>query len=643
MVNTLESEIAKLTSLVAQLSQSLQARKKELDDDESLGKGIRRNDGNNDGKNDARKVFDELSSIKIGTVREQYDAFVPIARQLGWSGVSAISMFLWRLQPVIRRKGIEIVSTKEENDVHQDSSVSDVSVVNKADKMEQKGEVGNGMIDISIGLMGIRVMNCDDKGVEDICEENVEGVGMELDATSCLGNIDKLCTKAGKGNELGSNESSDVEVNGVIMKDSTDQTEFQSALLLNDHKTNWRGQDSSWSSKRKVPKLKLTGSAYVSHPKLTDTILKDEDMESIGVISNNFKGIWEDSEKMIILLIHMVSGVKWGLSDSKEKGLSNLKCFIQSKGVTRSISDFDGKYLFMSCKDANKNGVNICYWELSGCKWRAVKKGHVWSVLQFRNNKWKFDTWRWPKKKKVVIGLFSGKDGYGFAFLANKNVNSLYPLIMVVKSAEDSVLDSVWEETKVMDNVIKCFGKDIVVNKNQMVFKLLLEFASNIHRVHDINDTRLREIDAKFGDLGLEKRLKLVKKTYLGRDRRAHLLHFSLENLISDVQKPLVDSWVFGCIVWIRIIEVQFDVPKDEVQFEPKVQLEPEVQPEPKCGPEPEHEVELMVINKELLNYPSSRPVLSIKLPELRNKLEDKHCLKKEGLIRAQLEVNTAA
>ncbi|GKF88388.1 hypothetical protein Tco_0259265, partial [Tanacetum coccineum] len=91
----------------------------------------------------------------------------------------------------LESEGIEIVSTKEENDMHQDSSVRDVSVVNKADKMKQKGKVGNGMIDISIGLMGIRVMNCDDKGVEDICEENVEGVGMELDANSCLGNIDK--------------------------------------------------------------------------------------------------------------------------------------------------------------------------------------------------------------------------------------------------------------------------------------------------------------------------------------------------------------------------------------------------------------------------------------------------------------------
>ncbi|GKA41831.1 putative reverse transcriptase domain-containing protein [Tanacetum coccineum] len=364
---------------------------------------------------------------------------------------------------------------------------------------------------------------------------------------------------------------------------------------------------------------------------------EDEDMESIGVISNNFKGIWEDSEKMIILLIHMVSGVKRGLSDSKEKGLSNLKCFIQGKGVTRSISDFDGKYLFMSCKDANKDEVNICYWELSGCKWHGRKKtcdtlrdGNC-EIIKLEETLIRVVSSCWFHQFVYLItlmndmlcvswlkGSFSGKDGYGFALFANKNVNSLYPLIMVEKPAEDSVLNYVWEETKVMDNVIKCFGKGIAVNKNQMVFKLLLEFASNIHRVHDINDTRLREIDAKFGDLGLEKRLKLVKKTYLGHDRRAHLLHFSLENLISGVQKLLVDSWVFGCIVWIRNIEVQFDVPKSEVQ------------PEPKCGPEPEREAELMVINKELLNYPSSRPVLSIKLPELRNKLEDKQCLKKE-------------
>ncbi|GKD23349.1 hypothetical protein Tco_1225052 [Tanacetum coccineum] len=200
---------------------------------------------------------------------------------------------------------------------------------------------------------------------------NIEGDGVSTTELMGCGDCWKECEK-----------SSEKEIE--IMKDSTDQTD--------------------WSSELKVPKLKLTGLDYVSHPKLTDTILKDEDMESIGVISNNFKGIWEDSEKMIIILIHMVSGVKRGLSDSKEKGLSNLKCFIQSKGVTRSISDFDGMYLFMSCKDANKNGVNICDWELSGCKWRGKKKT-CGIYCQVRNNKWKFDIWRWPKRKKKVGGM----------------------------------------------------------------------------------------------------------------------------------------------------------------------------------------------------------------------------------------------
>nr|GEZ87997.1 hypothetical protein [Tanacetum cinerariifolium] len=225
---------------------------------------------------------------------------------------------------------------------------------------------------------------------------------------------------------------------------------------------------------------------------------------------------------MIILLTHVVSGVKWGLSVSKGKYLSNPKHFIQSEGVTRSIGDLHGKYLFISCKDANKNGVNSCYWELSGCKWRWRKK-----ACRLISSDYGCEVWR------VLC------------------------------------FDSIWEETKVMDNVIKCFRKEIATNKNQMVFKLLLEFASNIHRVYDIDDTRLREIDAKFGDLGLGK----------------------------------------------RNIKVRFDVPNDEVQFEPKVQIKPELQPEfEKQGPE--HEVELMVINKELLNYPSSRPVLIIKLLE---------------------------
>ncbi|GKE15456.1 hypothetical protein Tco_1423033, partial [Tanacetum coccineum] len=101
--------------------------------------------------------------------------------------------------------------------INQEGSVKEYYDV-ETDVVMESNDV-NGMIDISIGLIGIRVMSYDDNGVEDICEENIKGVGMKLDANSCLGNIDKVCTKAGKGNELGSNELSEVKVNGVVIVD----------------------------------------------------------------------------------------------------------------------------------------------------------------------------------------------------------------------------------------------------------------------------------------------------------------------------------------------------------------------------------------------------------------------------------------
>ncbi|GJW47777.1 hypothetical protein Tco_0079423 [Tanacetum coccineum] len=472
------------------------------------------------------------------------------------------------------------------------------------EKINQKGSVKeyydvvmesndvNEMIDISIGLMGIRVMSCDDKGVEDICEENVVGWGVI--GNRCQQLLGVIVDEPMKGKVK---NKSEVIVDEFVHNDGNSE----------DIEAIWK-----WFKRKNAD----------------STCFKRKNRGWNRIVAPQW--IWEDSEKMIILLIHMVSGVKRGLSDSKEKGLSNLKCFIQVKWVQMAWQEKD-----------------------------------MWYILQkvSRNNKWKFDTWRWPKRKKVVIGcglhqLDTLRDGNCEIIKLEETlirvVSSCWLLIWMgrLKFSEYMLFQTLELSLNLMFSIefepsfqvwfmgrqqrLKIPFEKTMENKFEMVFKLLLEFASNIHRVHDINDTRLREIDAKIGDLGLEKRLKLVKKTYLGRDRRAHLLHFSLENLISGVQKTLVDSWVFGCIVWIRNIEVQFDVPKDEDQFESKVQLEP------KCGPEPEHEIELMVINKELLNYPSSRPVLSIKLLEFRNKLEDKHGLKKERLIRAQLEVNTA-
>ncbi|GKC27429.1 hypothetical protein Tco_1034723 [Tanacetum coccineum] len=82
----------------------------------------------------------------------------------------------------LENEGNKMVTNKEKHVVLQDigkkeDCKSEISVVNRAGKREQMREIGNGVIDISIGLMGIRVMDCDDKdvgyGVEDICEENV--------------------------------------------------------------------------------------------------------------------------------------------------------------------------------------------------------------------------------------------------------------------------------------------------------------------------------------------------------------------------------------------------------------------------------------------------------------------------------------
>ncbi|GJR43185.1 hypothetical protein Tco_1311288 [Tanacetum coccineum] len=225
----------------------------------------------------------------------------------------------------------------------------------------------NGMLNIPLRVMGIRVNESDDdKGVEDICEENVEG------------------------NELGSNESSEVEVNEVVIVDEPMKGEVKN-----------KSEDGllTMVGGTQTPGKKQDLSMGFDKHRVGDR--EDEDMESIGVISNNFKGMWEDSEKMIILLIHMV--------------------------------------------------------------------------------------WFMGRQQRLKIP----------------------------------------------------FGKNME-NKFEMVFKLLLEFASNIHRVHDINDTRLREIDAKIGDLGLEKRLKLV-----------------------------LDSWVFGLVLlWIRnIVKSLFDVQRMKISL----------------------------------------------------------------------------
>ncbi|GJT11345.1 hypothetical protein Tco_0858387 [Tanacetum coccineum] len=419
------------------------------------------------------------------------------------------------------------IGKEEDNSSISVVNTSEFSVVTKVDKVEQKREIGNGVIDISIGFMGIRVMDCDDKGVDDICEENVEGAGMELDDDNkCAGVLDRFCDEksGGKHDEfvhfdgkiedlesldangfwlkvLGEICEEDVEVKGIQSKNSKEDDKNKKSLPncnYNVKKVNgyvlcgnrgmskvaWKplvkmrmngsimGESSTdritrnhmvtdkplfgkfvknsvgdikkekrfeddrknkkgmmcdiwkWPNRKKKYVLfdiwgvwkcqVLHREVRLYHRLCTELKLHrknsgDADYVVIGInesvvsesISevklvfkgntwslleehdiNNFKGIWEDSEKMIILLTHVVSGVKWGLSDSKGKALS-----------------------------FNKNGVNSCYWELSGCKWRGRKKT-CGIFCQVKNNKWKFDIWRWPKRKKKLWGVWEKRNWF---------------------------------------------------------------------------------------------------------------------------------------------------------------------------------------------------------------------------------------
>nr|GFA21577.1 hypothetical protein [Tanacetum cinerariifolium] len=199
------------------------------DNDDNLDKMNGRKGGNNDGKNDAIKRLKNGLECSSKTL---YDAYLLANMQEATNKILRDSCKIVDTHSVdldvnhcLENKGNKMVTNKEKHVVLQDTGKkedckSEISVVNKAGKREQRKEIGNGVIDISIGLIGIKVMDCDDKdvgyGVEDICEENVKGADMELEDNNCLGIIDKVFNKTGKGNAL---ESSKVEVNWVVIVD----------------------------------------------------------------------------------------------------------------------------------------------------------------------------------------------------------------------------------------------------------------------------------------------------------------------------------------------------------------------------------------------------------------------------------------
>uniref|UniRef100_A0A2C9U2L0 Protein kinase domain-containing protein n=1 Tax=Manihot esculenta TaxID=3983 RepID=A0A2C9U2L0_MANES len=107
-------------------------------------------------------------------------------------------------------------------------------------------------------------------------------------------------------------------------------------------------------------------------------------------------------------------------------------------------------------------------------------------------------------------GRLLGKGGCGSVYLASlkpESSNAFYPPHMAVKSAEFSLSRSLRKEKEVFYHlrdcpyILECYGEKIIVNnKGQMVYNLLLEYASGgtlFDPIRRSGDLRLPESDVK--------------------------------------------------------------------------------------------------------------------------------------------------
>ncbi|CAN4088602.1 unnamed protein product [Withania somnifera] len=200
-------------------------------------------------------------------------------------------------------------------------------------------------------------------------------------------------------------------------------------------------------------------------------------------------------------------------------------------------------------------------------------------------------------------GAMVGKGSFGCVYLAtlkNLRLNSYFPAVMAVKSAEVSASGSIQKEKEVLNNfkgcpyVIRCYGDETTTGKNgAMVYNLLLEYGSGGNLAERIKKSELSEFEvrkhtrsmlkgllcihtigyvhcdmkpdnvllvpnsskgstefkAKIGDLGLAKRENQSKKRRLEPYWRGTPMYLSPEAVVDNVQECPADIWALGCIV----------------------------------------------------------------------------------------------
>ncbi|XP_021600674.2 mitogen-activated protein kinase kinase kinase 20 [Manihot esculenta] len=201
-------------------------------------------------------------------------------------------------------------------------------------------------------------------------------------------------------------------------------------------------------------------------------------------------------------------------------------------------------------------------------------------------------------------GRLLGKGGCGSVYLASlkpESSNAFYPPHMAVKSAEFSLSRSLRKEKEVFDHlrdcpyILECYGEEITVNnKGQMVYNLLLEYASGetlFDLIRRSGDRGLPESDVKryirsipkgidyihsheyvhcdlkpenvllvrsgsgdfvpkIGDFGLAKKVQKKKRRTFDSSIAGTILYMAPETLADHIQESPSDIWALGCIVY---------------------------------------------------------------------------------------------
>ncbi|PWA41300.1 copine (Calcium-dependent phospholipid-binding protein) family [Artemisia annua] len=540
---------------------------------------------------DDHEVFDEMSVNKFlkkqCTVVEYYNVFNSSFSDKGFDERYLIDLFIFGLQPEIEK----VVRLFKPNTLHdaynwamlqenvlkhnqskedeKENSDSGISVVgNDSGRKEQREDVGNDIvgdevmkssnanevIEVTIGLMGTRLMGCNEtlknrnnptvfhyKDSKEVDGKTFIGNGSNLDkiqeaqmGAPCLEDyvlgFDKVPDEVGKSSLLEVNESSKMDVNGAVSCKEDGKY----------HGNEPSGAIDDGIGLKDLVEFSKEGDANEKMTSIDSGKVEDNELEDSHDATDDDHAIMDLGRRLTEreFTIPETWNMGCGRNDNHLLGKFYEILYDEGQEVVNKRGNFlaYGQHVQKSLMECNAGNQETRLWGEQHTlasfakyiwKWPRRKKASSHANFKFMNRLWKFDLWewrkricgakcelkykkrnfdicKWPKRKKIVgikCRFRHGEWEFGVWKWPNRKKKraSCY---VAVKSTELSVLDSRQKEAEVMGNVIKCFGKEIATENTRMGYNFILEFASHDNLadvIKEFNGKGLMEIGAKFG------------------------------------------------------------------------------------------------------------------------------------------------